>query len=163
LLRRGGMTLRVDRKAVASRRHHGGSDSRGRPRIYTDTAIAFPLLVKGVFHLGLRATQGVPWLEVQLIAVDLPLLVYTTVCRRQAELDVRLNMAPGKKARHVVVDSTGIKVSGAGEWYARGAVPTIPPRRIAKLRPAKDRLRFSWSATPCCGASLRKDSTSGGG
>ncbi len=59
LVRRGSLTLWVDEQAVQAWRDASGSGTRGgRPRIYADTAIECALVVKAVFHLNLRATQG---------------------------------------------------------------------------------------------------------
>jgi len=44
---------------------------------------------------------------------------YSTVCRRQASLELRLRAATARQPRHVVIDTTGLKVFGAGEWYVR--------------------------------------------
>lgn len=44
---------------------------------------------------------------------------YTTLSRRQSGLDRRWQTAPTKQTRHVVIDTTGLKVFGAGEWYVR--------------------------------------------
>jgi hypothetical protein len=49
--------------------------------------------------------------------LELPIPDYPTVCRRQAGLTVE--MPAIARARHVVVDSTGLKVYGAGEWHRR--------------------------------------------
>jgi Transposase DDE domain len=55
---------------------------------------------------------------VTLMRLDLPVPDYSTMSRRQAGLVVSLPLAPCSGARHVVVDSTGLKVYGAGEWHA---------------------------------------------
>ena len=119
LVRRGSITLWVDEPAVSSWCHQSSSEGRGRPRIYADTSIECALVVKAVFHLSLRATQGFLESLVRLMGVELPVPDYTTMSRRQAGLDVGLNLAPGAQPRHVVIDSTGLKVYGAGEWYVR--------------------------------------------
>jgi hypothetical protein len=74
---------------------------------------------RSVFHLSLRATQGFLESVVRLMQVDLPVPAYSTVCRRQAGLDLRLCPAPPRQPRHVVIDTTGLKVFGAGEWHVR--------------------------------------------
>ncbi len=48
-----------------------------------------------------------------------PVPDYTTVSRRQAELDLELGLLPAQAPRHLVLDSTGLKVHGAGEWHVR--------------------------------------------
>ena len=44
---------------------------------------------------------------------------HTTVSRRLGKLEIELPVKPSRKARHVVVDSTGIKIYGEGEWKTR--------------------------------------------
>ena len=77
------------------------------------------LVGKSVFHLSLRSTQGFLESVVQLMGLEMPVPNYSTVSRRQAGLEVGLGLAPSTRARHVVIDTTGLKVYGAGEWYVR--------------------------------------------
>ena len=56
---------------------------------------------------------------VVLMALDLPVPNYSTVSRRQSAVDVRLSVGPTDRPRHVVIDSTGLKIYGAGEWHIR--------------------------------------------
>ena len=118
-MHRGSITFWVYEDAVSAWCNQGGPEGRGRPRIYTDSAIECALVVKAVFHLSLRATQGFLESVVRLMEIVLPVPNYTTVSRRQGRLDKRWQSAPTKQARHVVIDSTGLKVFGAGEWYVR--------------------------------------------
>ena len=71
------------------------------------------------FHLSLRSTQGFLESVVRLMGLDLPIPDYTTVCKRQRDLEVQLGARPAVQPRHVVIDTTGLKVFGAGEWYVR--------------------------------------------
>ncbi len=119
LVRRGSLTFWIDEQAVAGWHHEPCVGVRGRPRIYTGTAIECALAVKTVFNLSLRATQGFLASVVKLMGVELPVPDYSTICRRQAGLEVGLTLAPGAQPRHVVIDTTGLKVYGAGEWYVR--------------------------------------------
>ena len=120
LVRRGSLTFWVDEQAVQGWTGSEGSGPRGgRPRIYADTAIECALVVRAVFHLSLRSTQGFLESVVALMGVDLPVPDYTTVSRRQARLQPKLRSSCGTGPRHVVIDSTGLKVLGAGEWYVR--------------------------------------------
>ncbi len=72
-----------------------------------------------MFHLSLQATQGFLESVVQLMDLALPVPNYTTVSKRQSGLAVRLGTTPNGQPRHVVIDTTGLKVFGAGEWYVR--------------------------------------------
>jgi IS5 family transposase len=92
---------------------------RGHPRTYTDTAILTMATLQEIYHLGLRQTQGL--LEsigaVLHLAVAIP--DYSTLSRRHATLEVVVPRTRRKEALHVVVDSTGVKVFGEGEWKVR--------------------------------------------
>ena len=72
LIARGSLTLWVDEQAVSTWRRQGAPQGRGRPQIYTDTAIECALVVRAVFHLSLAATQGFLESIVRLMAVDIP-------------------------------------------------------------------------------------------
>ena len=53
--------------------------------------------------------------------LDLPIEAadYSTVCRRQKHLDIKLQKKNRNEALHGVFDSTGLKVFGEGEWRVR--------------------------------------------
>lgn len=71
-----------------------------------------------VFNLTLRQTQGFLMSLAQRLLPGLPVPHYSTLCRRAAGLDV---LRPGRRSGpvHLVVDSTGLKVFGEGEWKVR--------------------------------------------
>lgn len=120
LVRRGSITFWVDEEAVRGWRDSAAPGPLGgRRRTYSDTAIECVLVVRAVFHLSLRASQGFLESVVKLMGVDLPIPDYTTVSRRQAGLALQLGPSRTRTPRHVVIDTTGLKVFGAGEWYVR--------------------------------------------
>jgi hypothetical protein len=55
----------------------------------------------------------------KLAFADLPVPNYTTLCRRARELDVVLPALRSSEPLHLVVDSTGLKMFGEGEWKVR--------------------------------------------
>ena len=118
LVRRGQLTLWFDEGAVAAWRDMTRSNEPSRPKVYANAAIECALILKSVFHLSLRATQGFLASVVTLMRLELPIPDYSTMSRRQAALAISLPPASRSGARHVVVDSTGLKVYGAGEWHA---------------------------------------------
>ncbi len=119
-MRRGSLTFWVDEEAVQAWRDATRRGLRGgRPRVYADTAIECALMVRAVFPLSLRATQGFLEFLVELMDVPLPVPDYTTVSRLQAGLALELGSLHTSKPRHVVIDTTGLKIFGAGEWYVR--------------------------------------------
>ncbi len=92
---------------------------RGAPRSYTDTAILCMATLEEVYHLPLRATEGLMLSVVKLLDVDLAVPDYTTLCRRRRSLEIELPRRRKQEPLHLVVDSTGIKVYGEGEWKVR--------------------------------------------
>ena len=56
---------------------------------------------------------------VRLMNVELPVPDYTTVSRCQAGIEFERGVTLTNAPRHVVIDTTGLKVFGAGEWYVR--------------------------------------------
>jgi hypothetical protein len=72
-----------------------------------------------VYHLPLRATEGLLRSIFQLMGVALPVPDYTTLSRRRRGLSVVLPRQRQDQAIHIVVDSTGMKVFGEGEWKVR--------------------------------------------
>lgn len=119
LVDRGRLTFWFDEAAISAWCHTDTAHGRGRPRIYADAAIQCALILKSVFHLNLRATQGLLSSVIELMALELPVPDYTTLCRRQGRLAMPRLGNGSHGARHVIVDSTGLKVYGPGEWYVR--------------------------------------------
>lgn len=107
LVRRGSITFWVDEQAIAGWCQEKVPGTRGRLPLYADTAIECALVVNSVFHLSLRATQGFLESVVDLMGIDLPVPDYTTVCKRQHALSVRMLDRLGMQPHYVVIDTTG--------------------------------------------------------
>lgn len=86
---------------------------------YSDVAIQCGLTVRELFQLPLRATEGLLKSLAKLLGVVLQVPDYSTLCRRQQTLAVTLPLSVAQKLRHLVVDSTGLKVYGEWEWKVR--------------------------------------------
>lgn len=95
------------------------SNQRGAPKLYSDIAIECMLLLRSVFTLTLRATQGFTCSLVKHLSAAIQVPHYTTLCRRQKDLEVALEPRATSGARDIVVDATGLKVYGEGEWKVR--------------------------------------------
>ena len=120
LVQRGSLTLWVSEEVLAAWRNQQRTGGRrGHPQDYTETAILTMATLQEVYHLPLRQTEGLLHSVVKLWGLDLPVPDYSTLCRRRAQLEISLPRARRGEARHVVVDSTGIKVFGEGEWKVR--------------------------------------------
>lgn len=118
LISRGSLTLWIDTRAADTWLNQDCPGRRGRRRTYTDAAITCALLLREVYHLPLRSTQGLLRSVLHLMNVRLPAPHYSTLSRRARSLELALT-APQKKIRHLVIDSTGLKVYGEGEWKVR--------------------------------------------
>jgi hypothetical protein len=119
LVQRGSLTVWVSDEILAQWRQQGKNNQRGKPRFYSDTAIYCMATVEEVFHLPLRATEGLMQSMIKLLGLDLAVPDYTTLCRRRKRLEIILPRRPSQEPLHMVVDSTGIKVFGEGEWKVR--------------------------------------------
>jgi DDE family transposase len=117
LVQRGSLTLWID-EDVRRQWHYTGPAQRGAQFTYSDLAVEAMLSLKEVFHLPNRATEGLGRSLMELLGVDLDVPDHTTLSRRGKTLRVRLP----KKAHgplQLVLDSTGLKVYGEGEWKVR--------------------------------------------
>lgn len=119
LVQRGSLTLWVSDDLLTAWRNTEKTGKRGRPRTYSDTAVLCMATLKEVYHLPLRATKGLMLSIRQLLDLDLPVLDYSQLSRRCATLEVALPRHQPSEPLHMVVDSTGVKVFGEGEWKVR--------------------------------------------
>lgn len=118
LVDRGSLTLWVDEEALKAWRYTGPKQ-RGAQYVYADAAIKCVLTLRVVYHLALRATEGLARSVCALLEVGLPVPSYSTLSRRAAEVAVVLGALPRSGSVHVVIDSSGFKIYGEGEWKVR--------------------------------------------
>jgi len=124
LVKRGALTLWLDNEAAQSwfASHEKEEKKEGRPFVYSDSAIETILTVGNVYHLPLRALEGF----LQSIAPlfdnsKMRIPDYSTYSRRSKDLIIQIRKKRIKEDEdvHAVVDSTGVKVYGEGEWKVR--------------------------------------------
>src|SRR3954464_1397454 len=97
--------------------------TRGGQPWYSALAILTALTLRAVFRLASRQTEGLIGSLMRLLGLDLPVPDHTTLSRRAATLEVP-RPRPGRNAEaggeaapvHLLVDSTGLKLCGPGEW-----------------------------------------------
>ncbi len=117
LVRRGSLALWIDQAALDAWRYQGPVQ-RGAQFQFSDTAIECLLTLRAVYHLPLRATEGFARSLFELMPVDLTVPDYSALCRRARTVRITLpKRATGPL--HLVLDSTGLKVYGEGEWKVR--------------------------------------------
>lgn len=75
--------------------------------------------IKSIFSLAGRQAQGFVESVFELMQINLPVPDHSTVSRRLGSLKIKLPVKKKESARHLVIDSTGVKVYGEGEWKTR--------------------------------------------
>ncbi len=118
-MQRGSLTLWITEDVLQTWHPTEPEGKRGHPRTDTDTAIETMATVQEIYHLGLRQTEGLMQSIGELLHLNVAIPDYSTLSRRRATLEIVLPRTRGTEARHVVVDSTGVKVFGEGEWKVR--------------------------------------------
>ncbi len=116
LKQRGSLTVWFDPEMVWEAAPTG---KRGRQPIYGDAAIQACLTIKVVFGMALRQTTGFISNLLKLAVLDWSVPDFSTLSRRQKTLAVNIPYRGSQGPLHLLIDSTGIKVEGEGEWHAR--------------------------------------------
>src|SRR3954452_10758210 len=115
---RGSLTVWFTPEAVAAWAATPRTSRGGQPS-YSDLAITTALTLKAVFRLALRQTEGLIGSILQLLDLDLAAPDHSTLSRRAETLEVpRPQSDPGSGPVHLLVDSTGLRLGGPGEWLA---------------------------------------------
>ena len=117
LVRRGSITFWLSDDFEKNWRHTG-EKQRGSQFDYSDQAILVMLTVKEIFHLTNRQTEGFMRSLFVLMEVNLPVPDHSTLSKRGKVLKVK---SPKKASQslNIVMDSTGLKIYGEGEWKVR--------------------------------------------
>jgi len=129
LVRRGDLTIWFDEAAIFAW-ELGPQGTRGRPRVYSALDIETALALRLVYGLPWRHTEGLLRSLIRLLGLRLRAPDHTTLSRRARAVCIKLPPQPRTGPLHVVVDATGLKIFGQGEWAA------CPPRH---------RLQLGWS------------------
>ncbi len=120
---RGSLTVWFSAEAVAAWKAEPRTGRGGQP-LYSAMAIATALTLRAVFRLALRQTEGLIASILRLLGLDLPVPDHSTLSRR-AETSEVPRPRRGGEPMHLLVDSTGLKLCGPGEWLgvrSRGVV-----------------------------------------
>jgi hypothetical protein len=115
LKRRGDLTLWLDEAAIVGWQAPRRTTPGGQPR-YSDLAIELVLALRLVFHLGLRQAEGFVTSVLRLLGLDLSVPDHTTLSRRSRGFANRRPQVAPHGPLHLLIDSTGLKLFGKGEW-----------------------------------------------
>jgi len=111
---RGSLTVWFTDAAIAAWKAEPRTTRGGQPR-YSALAINTALTLRAVFRLALRQTEGLIGSIISLLGLDLAVPDHSTLSRRAETLKVP-RPRPGTRPVHLIVDSTGLRLCGPGEW-----------------------------------------------
>src|SRR5262245_14079817 len=93
---------------------------RGAQPVYSDVAIETALALRLLFRLPLRQTEGFLHSLLTLMDVTRPCPDHTTLSRRNATVEIRQQVEHAPQGPiFLIVDSSGLKVCGQGEWHVQ--------------------------------------------
>lgn len=120
LVDRGKTTFWITEKALEEWEEKTKTGKRGKPRLYSNVAIETSIMLQQVFHLPLRQVEGFLSSILTKMESDRKAPDYSTLSLRGATLKVNIRVRPvTREPLHIVIDSTGAKVYGEGEWKVR--------------------------------------------
>ncbi len=119
LVCRGDITVWFDEDVIDSWEHDNAVVRAGRPFVYSDLAIETLLTLRELFRLPYRQTEGFGRALVKLMHVDVAIPHHTSLQKRSAKLGITIETTRPDGPIDLVVDSTGLKVYGEGEWKVK--------------------------------------------
>ena len=119
LVQRGSITLWFSEDAIEKWRHANKEAKVGHPFVYSDAAIESLLVLRELIQLPYRQTEGLGKSLAGLMQITIDIPHFTSLSKRASKLGVSLDVRKHTGSIDVVVDSTGLKVFGEGEWKMR--------------------------------------------
>jgi IS5 family transposase len=119
LVNRGDFTLWFSDDVLLAWEHENLEWKNGRPYVYSDLAIETMLTIRELFRLPYRQTEGFGRGVIEMLGGEVKVPHHTSLQKRAAKLDIAVRLSGLKGPVDVVVDSTGLKVYGNGEWKVR--------------------------------------------
>lgn len=118
LVNRGRITFYIDEKSLGT----SGSPKRqrGRPRLFSHPLIQLLLILKIQYKMPYRALEGFAKDILPLfIKSNIKLPSYSVICRRAPEIGALLPKLSKKRPQVIMLDATGVKIFGEGEWKVK--------------------------------------------
>jgi IS5 family transposase len=119
LVNRGDVTFWFSDEILEQWKHDNENQGQGRPFTFSDLAIETLLTMRELFRLPYRGTEGFGRWVFRLMKLDLAIPDYTSLCKRAKTLDIDISIRKTKGKIDIIVDSTGLKVFGEGEWKVK--------------------------------------------
>lgn len=121
LVNRYDVTFWLTDEILSQWRHENADQGQGRPFTYSDLAIETLLTLRELFQLPYRGTEGFGRWVFSLMRLELKIPNYSALCKRAKKLAATIDLLLSKKQGKIdlIVDSTGLKVYGEGEWKVK--------------------------------------------
>jgi hypothetical protein len=119
LIQRGSITIWIEDSSLDKWLSSKHTMKAGRPETYSDDAILMLLVLRERFGLTLRSLQGFAQSIFMLMQLFLKVPSYSQICRRAVALHHQITRLSKRPAKDIILDSTGLKVYGEGEWKVR--------------------------------------------
>lgn len=116
LVKRGSITFFIDPEALTKKPEE---NKRGRPRLFSHPLIHLLLVLKIQYRLTYRALEGFAKSILPGLDPDIFLPTYSLICKRASKLEALLPKLSSRRPKVVLIDATGIKVYGEGEWKVK--------------------------------------------
>lgn len=119
LVNRGSLTFWLPEDVGRLWFSHETKHGRGCFKTYSDAAMQMALMVKAVFKLPLRGLEGFLNSVFKLLGLRLTSPDYSLFSKRARSLEVAIPRRLSGEAIDVMVDGSGLKIYGEGEWKVR--------------------------------------------
>lgn len=119
LKQRGSLTFWLSEEVIEQWLNHEKTGRKGASNTYSDLAIQLMATLQILFNLPGRQTEGFLESIFALMGIEMPVPDHSTLSRRLGKLNIAIPVLPVSEGLHIVVDSTGVKVYGEGEWKTR--------------------------------------------
>lgn len=136
LVQRGSLTFLIDPKVMKTLAPQAQKKRKGRPLEFSNQLVLLLLMIKIHYKMPYRMLEGFArFFFEQFKKIKVP--TYSLTCKRAKGLSTKLPKLSSYRPKTVIVDATGIKVQGEGEWkvkvHGKGR-----PRKWIKLQVAID-------------------------
>ena len=119
LVKRGSINIWIEESSLEEWYSSFHTARAGRPFVYSDSAILMLLVIRERFNLTLRSLEGFVASIFKFMNLTIPVPSYTQICRRAKTLHKRIKRLSKHNPIDIILDSTGLKIYGEGEWKVR--------------------------------------------
>lgn len=137
LVQRGSISFLVDPKTLGQMRCRKIRGKIGRPLEFSDPLILLLLMIKIHFHLPYRGLEGFAKSLIHQLRRWLEVPTYSLICKRVGRLELTLPRLSSRRPHTVILDGSGMKVVGEGEWKVK-IHGKSKPRKWIKIHIAVD-------------------------